>query len=680
MSDIGIMKMTGFSAASEASSPPDGDAVVVAAAREESFRGDEPLLLKLVNSLPETIFRTDEQGRFVFLSDGWERVCGWAPADCLGKTMLDFLVKRFREPAMLRMGEIMCGDSGDEICHHEMLLQPREGAPRWVRISCRAMRTTNEQCDGIAGCVTDIHSQKQAELELELHQTALRSIEDGIFITDETQPNNPIIHVNPAYERMTGWTAAESIGKNPRFLQGPNLGKKELATIRNAIATGTSCEVTLRNCRKDGSTFWNRLRLAPIHDESRNVVNYVGSLVDMSERLQIESELRAALEQITESSRHKASFLAAMSHELRTPLHAILGSSEILEEEMLGEINDRQREHVRNISESGSHLLNLINDILDLSKIEAGKEELDFQPVDLTEICEGSLMLVRQQATEKEIRLASDLPPEVVTMVADPRRLKQILVNLLTNAVKFTPPTGLVGIRVTLGQEESDICFEVWDTGIGIRPENQECLFEPFFQLDDATARDNSGIGLGLSLVKNLVDLHGGRIKLDSEVGKGSRFVVVLPLGRGGRETGETELGATEEAMAGSTREIDAAGKNRILLAEDNEFNRDTIRTFLEAHNYQVNLARDGLEAIRLGNKLRPDLIIMDVQMPHMDGIEATRRLRLEPGMRDIPIIALTALAMPGDKEKCLAAGMNDYFSKPIRLKLLLEHIQNQLR
>ena len=658
------------------SSTGAADPATAREAANERCPADEPDLLNLVNSLPEAVFRTDEQGRFVFLSEGWERVCGWKPADCFGKTMIDFLEAKFREPAMTQMAKLMCGELGNDICHHEMQVQPREGAPKWVRISCRAL-LSGGQCSGIAGCVSEIDSQKQIESDLRLRQLALKSIEDGIVITDPTQPDNPIICVNPAYERMTGWSWAESIGQNPRFLQGPDPGEKELAALRKAIATGTSCEVTLKNCRKDGSTFWNRLQLAPILNENGDVVNFVGSLVDVSERLQIESELRAALEQITETSRHKASFLTAMSHELRTPLHAILGSAEILDDDMLGEVNDRQREHVRNISESGSHLLNLINDILDLSKIEAGREELDFQPVDPIEICEASLMLVRQLAAEKDIRLEAELAKPVETIQADPRRLKQILVNLLTNAVKFTPPAGVVGIRVKGSRDKSSVCFEVWDTGIGIRQESQDCLFEPFFQLDDATDRDNSGIGLGLSLVRQLVDLHGGRIKLDSSVGKGSRFVVILPVGRGRDESG---CCVTEAPVRNLPEKIDAEQKWRILLAEDNEFNQDSIRTFLEEHGCEVVLAKDGLEAVRLATVSRPDLIVMDVQMPFMDGIEATRRLRMEPCMQDVPIIALTALAMPGDKERCLAAGMNDYFAKPIRLNLLLQHIQHKLQ
>ena len=643
----------------------------------ESPDVDETPFLNLLNSLPEAVFKTDDRGRFVFLSDAWERVSGRKPGECLGKTMIEFLVEGFRVPAGQHMRKLMCGEVGGDLCHHEMLLEQPDQSPKWVRISCRALLNDEGRCEGISGCVAEIEEQKALERKLELHEMAVRSMEDAVIITDQRQPDGPVVYVNPAFQRLTGWSPSEVIGRNPCFLEGPETDERELQIVRQALASGNSCEVTLKYHHKDGEAFWNRLQLAPIPDKDGRVAYYVGSMVDVTERLQIESELRAAVEQITESSRHKASFLAAMSHELRTPLHAILGSAEIVGDGMLGEINDRQREHIRNIAESGDHLLNLINDVLDLSKIEAGKEDLEFQAVDPKEVCEASLMLVRQMAEEKEIRLSIECGDAMEQMVADPRRLKQVLVNLLSNAVKFTPAGGLAGIRVNTGAEKTDICFEVWDTGVGIRPENQDRLFEPFVQLEDALNRDNPGIGLGLSLVGQLVNLHGGRIRLDSEVGKGSRFMVILPIQGIYRET---DSHSKQDVLDDGPGPDDPVANRRILLAEDNEFNQDTISTFLEARGYHISIAKDGLEAVRLATASPPDLIIMDVQMPFMDGIEATRRLRVEPATENIPIIALTALAMPGDREKCLEAGMNEYYSKPIRLNLLLQHIETQLR
>ena len=234
-----------------------------------------------------------------------------------------------------------------------------------------------------------------------------------------------------------------------------------------------------------------------------------------------------------------------------------------------------------------------------------------------------------------------------------------------------------MGIKVATFGESNEVRFEVWDTGIGIRAEDHSRLFQPFVQLQDALTRDQSGIGLGLSLVGQLVDLHGGRIKLDSEVGQGSRFSVILPVLPRHNQTDSCEKNTEQhENQVKDQRDFN----RRILLAEDNEFNQDTIKAFLKTNGYDVTIARDGWEAVRLATELQPDIIIMDVQMPRMDGIEATRRLRAELATENTPIIALTALAMPGDREKCLEVGMDDYFAKPIRLNLLMRHIESRLR
>ncbi len=638
---------------------------------------DETEFLDLLNSLPEAVFQTDNRGCLVFLSEGWKRLTGWEPEECLGKTMIEFLMEEYRESTSQHIGKLMRGELRDELRLHEMRLEPRSRTPKWVRVSFRALRADDGTCMGISGCVAELEEQKRIERKLELHQMAVRSMEDAVIITDQKQPDGPVVYVNPAFQRLTGWLPSEVIGRNPCFLEGPETDERELQTVRQALASGKSCKVTLKYHRKDGGTFWNRLHLAPIHDPEGRVAYYVGSLMDMTERLQIESELRSALEQITASARHKASFLAAMSHELRTPLHAILGSTEILGDGMLGEINDRQREHVQNIAESGDHLLNLINDVLDLSKIEAGKEELQFQETDPNGICEAGLMLVQQMADEKGIRLKFESSDAIGQISADPRRLKQILVNLLSNAIKFTASGGSVGIKVATFGESNEVRFEVWDTGIGIRAEDHSRLFQPFVQLQDALTRDQSGIGLGLSLVGQLVDLHGGRIKLDSEVGQGSRFSVILPVLPRHNQTDSCEKNTEQHENQGKDQRD---FNRRILLAEDNEFNQDTISTFLKTNGYDVTIARDGWEAVRLATELQPDIIIMDVQMPRMDGIEATRRLRAELATENTPIIALTALAMPGDREKCLEVGMDDYFAKPIRLNILMQKIESRLR
>jgi len=393
------------------------------------------------------------------------------------------------------------------------------------------------------------------------------------------------------------------------------------------------------------------------------------------------AELSAANAELARAARLKDEFLASMSHELRTPLNAVLGLSEALQEQVYGPLNEKQLKSLHTIEESGRHLLALINDILDVSKIEAGKLELKIGPVSVEPVCQASLGLIKQTAHKKQIKMFFTFDSAVTTIQVDDRRLKQILVNLLSNAVKFTPEGGAIGLEVVGDTEQEVVHFIVWDMGIGIAPEDVARLFQSFVQLDSSLSRQHAGTGLGLALVRRLVELHGGGISLESKVGKGSRFTVSLPW---------PQLQAWEIGRLGGRERKDAAGyflttslppsPITILLAEDNEDNINTVSDYLRAKGYRVIVAREGGEAIERAREERPDLILMDIQMPGMDGLEATRRIRADASLADIPVIALTALAMPGDRERCLAAGVNEYLSKPVNLKGLVKVVEAQLR
>jgi signal transduction histidine kinase len=370
----------------------------------------------------------------------------------------------------------------------------------------------------------------------------------------------------------------------------------------------------------------------------------------------------------------KDEFLASMSHELRTPLNGILGLAEILCEGIYGPVGERQQEAIQSIEKSGRHLLSLINDILDVAKIQAGQLALRLGPVSVASVCQASLQLVVQQAQEKQIELSSSLDGAVTTIEADERRLKQILVNLLSNAIKFTDQGGEIGLEVIGDLGKGVIHFSVWDTGIGIAKADIARLFQPFVQLDSSLTRVYAGTGLGLALVQKLADMHGGSVSVESAgvPGEGSRFTVTLPWR-------ETEMAVGGDANVPGANAAPAAPVATILLADDNEISVNMMVDYLVAQGYRVVVARDGIEAVQRTIEERPDLILMDIQMPGMDGLEAIRHLRryADPmtketgGLADTPIIALTALAMPGDQERCLAAGADGYISKPVSLRAL---------
>ncbi|MGA8349019.1 MAG: PAS domain S-box protein, partial [Isosphaeraceae bacterium] len=415
---------------------------------------------------------------------------------------------------------------------------------------------------------------------------------------------------------------------------------------------------------------------------------YATIMRDISERKELEETLRRHSQQLSEAnhelaraSRLKDEFLANMSHELRTPLNGILGISESLHEEVYGPLNPRQHRAILDVEDCGRHLLDLINDILDVAKIEAGKVELELGAHEVEQVCQASHRLIKEAALKKRISVSLAIDRSLGELVADQRRLKQVLVNLLSNAVKFTPQGGKIGLDVVGDRVKREVRFAVWDTGIGISPADQTRLFQPFLQLDSGLSRHYEGTGLGLVLVKRLTEMHGGALHIESEVGKGSRFTVVLPWIENDSRSDEAEDSSQPVAVSVSCSAPHEPGATPlILIVDDNTFSVRGLKDYLVFKGYCVELAADGETAIDRAEGLHPDLIFMDIQMPGMDGLEAIRRIRLVPGLSAIPIVALTALAMPGDRDRTLEAGATEYVSKPASLDQLHRLIRSLLR
>ncbi len=393
------------------------------------------------------------------------------------------------------------------------------------------------------------------------------------------------------------------------------------------------------------------------------------------------SELSIANAELSRAARLKDEFLANMSHELRTPLSGILGLSEALQEKVYGPLNKEQLKSLHSIEVAGHHLLSMINDILDVSKIDAGKLTLKVEPISLKSVCLSSIGLVKQIAQKKKIIISQNIDSSITIIQADNRRLKQILVNLLSNAIKFTTKGHYIGLEVIGDAVEEVIHFTVWDTGIGISESDIKKLFQPFIQVDSSLKRRYEGTGLGLALVRRLAEMHGGSISLSSEEGKGSRFTVSLPWQKAALMNTSTTIEPDEYEIITPTPSINAHHPAPlILLTDDNEDIIRLISNYLQVKGYRITVARNGAEAIERAKEESPSLILMDIQMPVMDGLEATIKIRSEKtDLAKVPIIALTALAMPGDKEQCLAAGVNKYLSKPVSMKNLIKIIELQL-
>ena len=388
------------------------------------------------------------------------------------------------------------------------------------------------------------------------------------------------------------------------------------------------------------------------------------------------SELSLANAELSRVMQSKDDFLSAMSHELRTPLNAILGLSESLSEGVYGGLTDKQSKSINTIAESGHHLLSLINDLLDIAKIGAGKMDLDWTNSNLEDACKSSMRFISGLASKKKISVSLFTDPIASIIHADQRRLKQILVNLLSNAVKFTPEGGHISLQTRSNPERNAIEISVTDNGIGISNSDIERLFRPFTQLDSKLSRQYAGTGLGLSLVLRLAELHGGSIEVKSELGKGSCFTVSLPWSES--KSHFPQAAPAHKDLDISTDRVAAKGP-LILLVDDNEINLSTVGDYLRAQNFCVIFARNGLEAIQVVRERKPQLVLMDIQLPVMDGIDAISILRADPTFASLPILALTSRAMVGDRERCIEAGANDYLTKPVQLKQLTQAILSHL-
>jgi PAS domain S-box-containing protein len=616
-----------------------------------------------------------------------------------------------------------------------------DGRVQWIKWEVHPWYTAGAEIGGVMITSEDITEQKRAE---EHFRQVVEGAPNAMVMVD---PAGRIALVNTETERLFGYPREELIGAAIETLvphavrTGHNALRTGFMSTPSRRAMGFGRE--LHGRRKDGSEVAVEIGLNPIETAEGRFV--LAAIVDITERIRLQDELRQAnadLEQRVEARTHelaekalqlenasrvKSEFLANMSHELRTPLNSMLILSQLLAENAAGNLTDRQVMYARTAHDAGKDLLALIDDILDLAKIEAGRVELDVVPYALAVLCEEMGSLVRPLADARQLDFTLALDPAVPqTLETDPHRLRQIIKNLLSNAIKFTEQ-GSVRLEIAparagwpAGHAQLDsapqvIALAVQDSGIGIAPDKRALIFEAFRQADGSTARQYGGTGLGLAISSELTRLLGGALTVQSEPGAGSRFTLWLPSVHAGPRaparhapaedlplpgalprTGARQIPAeAEPAVLVQTGEIaeaagaagaavtdagrhepadaaDLAGRT-VLLVDDDMRNLFALTGMLEQYGLVVVVAESGQEALdRLADHGGIELVLMDIMMPGMDGYEATRTIRADARHADLPVIALTAKAMTGDREKCLQAGANDYLSKPVEPDRLL--------
>ncbi|MBX3011838.1 MAG: response regulator [Caldilineaceae bacterium] len=537
------------------------------------------------------------------------------------------------------------------------------------------------------------------------HTAIFAQMHEGVIVLNQ---KNVVIDLNPAAAQLIGCSKEAATNLAVEQLLAQWSGVAALKQVLQEPNSGTPLVFELQWPAPEPC--YLELSVSELRSRRHQLNGHLLTLRDITRRQEMEqalqnehellaqrvaertADLREANAELERAARLKDEFMASMSHELRTPLNTILGLSEALQEQIYGGLTLRQKRALVNIEESGRHLLSLINDVLDVSKIDAGKLKLEAGPVPVDALCQSALNFIKQSAVRRQQTLTLELDPTVRLVYGDERRLKQILVNLLSNAVKFTPNGGQIGLRVQGDANEEVVQFVVWDNGVGIAQADMARLFEPFVQLDSRLARQYDGSGLGLALVYRMTKLHGGSVSVSSEVGQGSQFIVSLPW----QTQDQLPLSATNLWMSAPRATLPLALKphdeqpwsslsvkpaqHKVFVVEDNETNAYTLADYLQAHGYEVKVAHNGIDALAQLRETKPDLILMDIQMPGLDGLAVMQQVRKEVILQNVPIVVLTALAMPGDRDRCLAAGADEYLSKPVSLQRLFYLIESYCR
>lgn len=662
----------------------------------------------IVEAAGEYVWEVDTKGCFTYVSRHAETVLGCRREEIVGKTPGHFtppedianLRRWLREltihprPFRNRIQQTLRGD----------------GTRIWQRIAGVPIRDEKDRLCGFRGMARDITEERQINEALIAERDFARKVMDsmgqGLTVTNV---DGSLRFANQRFLDLLGTTLEQLVDQTPFSWTDP-ADHDRLRASYEQRRKGQSNSYETRLIAASGERIEVMLTGVPLFDHGA----YVGAITvvtDLRRRLAMERSLREEKERVEElnqrleteirraeelkreaesANQAKSQFLANMSHELRTPLNAILGMAEAMLDGVFGTIDERQTSSLETIQRSGRHLLELISEILDLAKIEAGQLSLELASADALALARTCLSIVRPLAERKQIRLGADLPEELPPTVFDERRLRQTLLNLLGNAIKFTPEGGEVTLAVRYhdSSEENDdeLRFEISDTGIGIAETDKNRIFKPFQQIENHLARHHEGTGLGLALVEHLVALHGGNIRLESEVGQGSRFTLHLPqshkIASEGNDTNaptSATIRATDRLTAPPLSPERIPQTRRILYAEDNEANLATLSAYLEAYRFEVIGTRDGRAALEAFDTQLIDLALIDIQMPQLDGLETIRRLRQSPVGGVTPIIAVTALASAEDRKNCLAAGADDYFSKPLHLRKLLDRIRELL-
>jgi PAS domain S-box-containing protein len=654
--------------------------------QSEVLRESEMKFRSVAQSANDAIVSADQQGNIIAWNTGAERMFGYQEAAILGKPFAMLIPEQYRA-AYERGLERMRGDGEAKVTGKTLELagHRKSGQEFPLELSLSSWKTGEGTF--YTGIIRDITERKRAAEKVaqlaERLELATSAAQIGVW--DWNILKNELVWDDQMFD-LYGVKKEDFGGAYDAWLSGvhPEDRARCDEAVQQALRNKKPYDIefriqwpngVVRNIKGDGKIAWDAegtpLRMTGTNYDITELKRTEEALQALTASLEEKvrertAELAVARDQALMATRHKSEFLANMSHELRTPLNAVIGFSEVLLERMFGELNRKQEEYLRDILGSGRHLLELINDILDLAKVESGRMELDLGTFDLPAVLNNTVMLIRERAQRHRIRVSLDIDHRLGQLTADERKLKQILLNLLSNAVKFTPDEGAVLLKAVLRDEVVEI--SVTDTGVGIEPEFQQKIFDEFIQVGDHRGKQE-GTGLGLALTKKFIELHGGRIRVQSAKGQGSTFTVTLPA----LPTPEKRSEPTVAIPAASSH----ADAPLVLVVEDDPAAAKLLAIYLVEAGFSVEVAADGDAAFEKAQTLRPDLITLDILIPKTDGWELLTRLKADHATASIPVVVVSIVDEPG---RGFSLGAADYLLKPVDREVLVRVMQRVVR